>query len=278
MEKKYNTKRAIPIAANPNDPISLFKNFVEIVKILRTDCPWDRKQTNESIAPLLIEEAYETIDAIYEKNYEEFAAELGDLLLHIIMHCIMAEEKGIFDLKTVIEKISTKMINRHPHVFGEVNVNNEEEVLQNWELIKKNEIKNSKHKNSILDGVPKNLPALLRAERIQHKVSRVGFDWNDKNDVWNKVDEELQELKTEITKGDNERVREELGDFIFSIVNAARHEGLVAEESLHLTNNKFIKRFQFIEQRANELGKDLNHMSLEEMDKIWEEAKKMHII
>jgi len=274
MKNKENTKRAVPIADNPNDPISLFKNFVEIVKILRTDCPWDRKQTNESIAPLLIEEAYETIDAIYEKNNEEFEKELGDLLLHIVMHCIMAEEKGIFDLKTVIEKISTKMINRHPHVFGEVNVNNEEEVLQNWEIIKKNEIKESNYKNSILDGVPKNLPALLRAERIQHKVSRVGFDWNEKNDIWNKVDEELQELKTEITKGDKERAREELGDFIFSIVNAARHEGLVAEESLHLTNNKFIKRFQFIEQRANQLGKDLNHMSLEEMDKIWEEAKK----
>ncbi len=262
----------VPQAANPDDLLSQFDNFVEIVKILRKECPWDRKQTNQSIAPLLIEEAYETIDAIYENDYQELSKELGDLLLHIVMHSVIAEELGDFNLIEVIDKISKKMIHRHPHVFGDVKVEDENEILQNWEMLKKTE-DGASNQRSTLAGVPKNLPALLRAERIQHKVSKVGFDWDDKNDVWNKVEEELKELKIELCSGDKEKARQELGDFIFAIVNAARHEGIVAEEALHLTNKKFTKRFQYIEMKAKEMNQELNNMTLAEMDAIWDEAK-----
>ncbi len=264
----------IPKPSEPDNYLSQFENFVNIVKILRKECPWDRAQTNESIANLLIEEAYEAIDSIYEKDDAEFSKELGDILLHIVMHSVMAEERGGFNLLNVIEKISKKMINRHPHVFSNVKVQNTEEVLRNWEQLKKKENSDNTPR-STLAGVPKSLPALLRAERIQHKVSKVGFDWSDKNDVWNKVEEELQEFRRELANENKENARQELGDFIFAIVNAARHEGLVAEEALHLTNSKFTSRFQFIEKRALELGRDLNDMSLEEMDEIWDESKKI---
>lgn len=261
-----------PKPKNPNNPISQFEAFVELVQILRNECPWDRKQTNESIAPLLIEETYETIDAIHTKDDAEFSKELGDLLLHIVMHAIMAQERNAFDLALVIDKISKKMIYRHPHIFGDISVSNVNEVLENWEKLKKTE--NSKEiKRSTLEGVPNSLPSLLRAERIQHKVSKVGFDWKDKNDVWNKVEEELKELKYELTNNNKEKARQELGDFIFAIVNAARHEGIVAEEALYLTNNKFINRFKYIESKAEEMGKELDQMTLEEMDKLWDEAK-----
>jgi XTP/dITP diphosphohydrolase len=265
----------IPVAEKPESAVSQFENFVEIVKILRRECPWDKKQTNESIAPLMIEETYEAIDAIYQKNDFEFSKELGDLLLHIVMHAVMAEERGAFNLTDVVRKISEKMIHRHPHVFGDVSVSGETEVLQNWEALKLQENTNSNAPKSTLDGVPNSLPALLRAERIQYKVSRVGFDWTDKNDVWNKIYEELNEFRQELTSGDKEKARQELGDFIFAIVNAARHEGIVAEEALHLTNNKFKNRFEYIEKKAREMGKSLNDMTLAEMDIIWDEAKKV---
>lgn len=265
----------IPIPADPESAVSQFENFVEIVKILRKECPWDRKQTNESIAPLMIEEVYEAIDAIYDKDDEEFSKELGDLLLHIVMHAVMAEERSAFNLTDVIKRISEKMIHRHPHVFGDASVSNDIEVLQNWEALKLQEKSKSDAPKSILEGVPNSLPALLRAERIQYKVSRVGFDWTDKNDVWNKIYEELDEFRQELTSGDKEKARQELGDFIFAIVNAARHEGIVAEEALHLTNNKFKARFEFIEKRSRQLGKSLNDMTLEEMDSIWDEAKSL---
>ncbi|MBX3044146.1 MAG: nucleoside triphosphate pyrophosphohydrolase [Candidatus Kapabacteria bacterium] len=263
----------VPEPENPDSAVSQFENFVEIVKILRRECPWDRKQTNESIAPLMIEEVYEAIDAIYKRDDAEFSKELGDLLLHIVMHAVMAEERGGFSLTDVVRKISEKMIHRHPHVFSNTEVKDEHEVLQNWEALKLKEHKDSEKPKSTLDGVPNCLPALLRAERIQYKVSRVGFDWTDKNDVWNKIYEEFDEFRRELTSGNKENARKELGDFIFAIVNAARHEGIVAEEALHLTNNKFKSRFQFIEKRALELGRNLNDMTLEEMDAIWDEAK-----
>lgn len=263
----------VPKPENPDSAISQFDNFVEIVRILRKECPWDRKQTNESIAPLMIEEVYEAIDAIYSRDDKEFSKELGDLLLHIVMHSVMAEERGAFNLTDVVRKISEKMIHRHPHVFGDTYVKDEHEVLQNWEALKKKENKNEDKNHSTLQGVPNSLPALLRAERIQYKVSRVGFDWTDKNDVWNKIYEELNEFRNELTSENKEKARQELGDFIFAIVNAARHEGIVAEEALHLTNNKFKARFQFIEKRAAELGRELTTMTLEEMDAIWDEAK-----
>ena len=268
-----NNIRQAPVAENPESAVSQFENFIEIVKILRLECPWDRKQTNESIAPLMIEETYEAIDAIYAKDDKEFSKELGDLLLHIVMHAVMAEERGAFSLTDVVKRITEKMIHRHPHVFGDTSVRDEHEVLQNWEALKLQEHSQNEKPKSTLDGVPNSLPALLRAERIQYKVSRVGFDWTDKNDVWNKIYEELDEFRAELTSGDKEKARQELGDFIFAIVNAARHEGIVAEEALHLTNNKFKSRFQFIEKRALEMGKNLNDMTLEEMDAIWDEAK-----
>ncbi|MDX9790922.1 MAG: nucleoside triphosphate pyrophosphohydrolase [Candidatus Kapaibacterium sp.] len=265
-------KISVPIPKNPDSAVSLFENFVKIVQILREECPWDRKQTNESIAPLMIEETYEAIDAIYARDDYEFSKELGDLLLHIVMHAIMAEQRGAFNLNDVISRISDKMIHRHPHVFGDGDAKDEHAVLRNWESLKMKE-KSRSADSSILDGVPNCLPALLRAERIQYKVSRIGFDWSDKDDVWNKIFEELNEFRHELSSGNKEKARQELGDFIFAIVNAARHEGIVAEEALHLTNNKFKKRFQFIEKIARESGLNLNEMSLEDMDKLWEESK-----
>ncbi|HRP02126.1 MAG TPA: nucleoside triphosphate pyrophosphohydrolase [Candidatus Kapabacteria bacterium] len=275
-----NSKIEIPMPKYPDNYLSQFENFVDIVKILRKECPWDRKQTNETIANLLVEETYEAIDAIYSKKDKEFAKELGDILLHIVMHSIIAEERGGFSLLDVIREISTKMINRHPHVFNSITVKDETEVMQNWEQIKLKEKENEGKdisSRSTLSGVPRSLPALLRAERIQHKVSRVGFDWDNKDDVWQKIEEELQEFRAELSNNDKEKARQELGDFIFAIVNAARHEGLVAEESLHLTNNKFSLRFQFIEQKSLEAGKKLNDMTLSEMDALWEKSKEIFI-
>ncbi len=264
-------KIIIPIADNPEDICSQFKTLIEIIRILRRECPWDKKQTNESIAHLLIEETYEMIDAIHKKNDEEFSKELGDILLHIIMHCIMAEERDSFNLMDVVKKIQNKLINRHPHVFGNIEVSGEEEVMQNWEALKSRENNGS----SLLDGVPNNLPSLLRAERIQHKASRVGFDWQEKNDVWEKVFEEIQELREEIINNKKQNINEEIGDLLFSIVNAARFENIVAEEALQLTNDKFTRRFKFIEKKAIEKGKKLKELTLEEMDSIWNEAKQL---
>jgi XTP/dITP diphosphohydrolase len=260
----------IPIAADSNDLRELFQSFNDLVWILRKECPWDREQTNESIAQLTIEEAYEAVDAIYKKDDDDFAGELGDLLLHIVMHSVIAEQRGAFDMKEVIRKIHSKMVRRHPHVFGETEVNNQFEVLENWEMIKKQE-KNGE--GTTLDGVPPTLPALLRAERIQHKASRVGFDWDKKEDMWEKVEEEFTELKEEIKAGNHARIKEEFGDFLFSLVNAARYEDIVPEEALQLTNMKFTNRFGYIEEKAKELGKSLKEMTLAEMDVFWEEAK-----
>lgn len=203
---------------------------------------------------------------------DEFSKELGDLLLHIVLHSIIAEQRGAFSLVDVVKRISAKMIHRHPHVFGDLNVDGVDQVMQNWETLKLQESENGEPK-SVLDGVPKNLPALLRAERIQHKASRVGFDWDNPDDVWNKVFEEIAEFRSELTNGDKDNANKEFGDLLFALVNAARFEGIVAEEALHLTNNKFTNRFNFIEKSAKDRGRDLKSMSLEEMDKIWDDAK-----
>lgn len=263
-----NRKIQIPKAKNPDSITDQFEAFVEVVKILRRECPWDSKQTNESIAHLLIEECYETIDAIEKKDDEEFSRELGDLLLHVVMHAIMAEQRNAFNLVDVMKRIQEKLVNRHPHVFGDITVSGEDEVMNNWEAIKMKE-----GQKSILQGVPNALPALLRAERIQHKASRVGFDWKNKDNVWEKVYEELEELKVEIKAGNKNNTTTEFGDFLFSIVNAARFEDVVPEEALQRTNNKFTKRFQYIERKVQEAGKSLNDMTLKEMDAIWDEAK-----
>ena len=209
-------------------------------------------------------------DVKIDKNDDdEFSKELGDVLLHVLLHSVIAEQRGAFNIIDVINKIHKKMVHRHPHVFGDTKINSEDDVVKNWELLKKSE-----GKKSALEGVPKGLPALLKAERIQHKAAKVGFDWDDKNLVWDKVFEEVDELKETINKGDKVRMTEEFGDVLFSLVNAARHEQIVAEEALHFTNNKFIKRFQYIEKKAAEINLSLDDLSLSEMDKLWDEAKK----
>jgi MazG family protein len=266
MTKK--TVTVIPKAKNPDDVLSNFDAFIELIKILRKECPWDRKQTNKSIAPLTIEEAYEVNEALYNDDYDELSKELGDILLHVVMHAVIAEETDKFNLTDVIQRIHSKLVYRHPHVFGDDKVKDDEDVLQNWEKLKMKE-----GKKSVLEGVPSALPALLRAERMQHKASRIGFDWDDKSEVWNKVYEELDELKAEMTAGNKEKAKEEFGDFLFALVNAARHEDIVAEEALQITNKKFKDRFQYIEHAAKERGLALTEMTLEEMDAIWDEAK-----
>jgi XTP/dITP diphosphohydrolase len=260
-------------APQPKDPKSLadqFLNFVEIVKILRRECPWDRRQTNESISQLLIEETYEAIEAIGKQDDDEFAKELGDILLHIVMHSVIAEERNSFNMLTVLEKIQKKLVHRHPHVFSDVEIDGEKDVMRNWE-----NLKIAEGQTSILQGVPKILPALMRAQRIQFKASKVGFDWDNKQGVWDKIEEELQEFRHEIESNNYQKASEELGDILFAIVNAARFEDVVAEEALQKTNDKFTRRFQYIEQKAKEQGRNLSDMTLGEMDAYWDEAKKL---
>lgn len=240
-----------------------------MVWILREQCPWDIKQTHESISHLLIEEAYETLEAIASGKDDELSKELGDLLLHVVMHGVIAEQRGAFALIDVIHREFDKLVNRHPHVFGDEVAEDETTVLHNWERLKLKE-----GRESVLDGVPKSLPAALRAQRVQEKAANVGFDWHDKRDVWAKVDEELDELKVEIKNGNVGGTRREFGDVLFALVNAARHEGVIAEDALHNTVNTFMHRFQYIEKRVAEEKRELTSMSLEEMDEHWEEAKR----
>ena len=259
----------VPKPTDPNDTLSQLDAFIRLVRILREQCPWDMKQTHESISHLLIEEAYETLEAIEAKDDAEFSKELGDLLLHVVMHGVMAEQRGAFSLRDVVQKEFDKLVNRHPHIFEDEIAEDETKVLQNWERLKMKE-----GRSSVLDGVPKALPAALRAQRVQEKAANVGFDWHDKRDVWAKVDEELMELRDEISRQDDEGTKREFGDVLFALVNAARHEGLIAEDALHGTVNTFMRRFQFIEQRALEAGRDLRDMDLDEMDEYWNEAKR----
>ncbi|MCL2039622.1 MAG: nucleoside triphosphate pyrophosphohydrolase [Bacteroidetes bacterium] len=259
----------IPTPTDKKNPASQFEAYIKIVKLLREHCPWDKEQTHKSISHLLLEEAYETYDAIQNNNFKNMYEELGDLLLHIVMHAIIAEEENNFSLVDIISNSAEKMVTRHPHIFAEIEVSNTNDVLQNWEKIKMKE-----GKKSVLDGVPNVLPALLKAERIQQKAAKVGFDWNNKEDMWSKVLEEVEELKSAIISKNVENIEEEFGDVIFSLVNAARFSNIVPENALQKTNKKFINRFTHIEKRANELGKELTNMSLEEMDELWNEAKK----
>jgi XTP/dITP diphosphohydrolase len=263
------SKTPVPTVANPADLSAQFIAFNELVRILRDECPWDRKQTHESISHLLIEEAYETADAIAKKIDDELSKELGDLLLHVVMHSRIAEQRGAFSIRDVIEKVFNRLVHRHPHVFGDTTVADENEVLQNWEALKMKE-----GRKSVLEGVPAFLPALLRAQRTQEKAANVGFDWDKKEDVWAKVEEELEELKAELTAGNREKAADEFGDVLFSLVNAARFESIVAEEALQATTKKFISRFQFIEKQAEILNVHLADMTLVEMDALWNEAKK----
>ncbi len=245
-------------------------DFIAIVRQLRRDCPWDREQTHESISHLLIEECFETVEAIDNGDSDELKKELGDLFLHVVFNAVIAEQNGTFTLSDVLDAETEKLVRRHPHVFGDTAVSGTEEVLRNWEQIKMTEGK----RTSVLDGVPSQLPSLLRAYRIQEKAAGVGFDFASPKDAWKKVDEELSELRaTETSDEPDDRSEEELGDLLFAIVNYARLRGWNPENALRHTNQKFTRRFTHVESRATETERRLSDMSLEEMDAFWDEAK-----
>jgi len=254
-----------------NKSLASFANLLNIMDELREKCPWDKKQTIESIRNLSIEEVYELADAIIENDSEEIKKELGDILLHIVFYAKIASESNLFAIHNVIDSLCEKLIYRHPHVFGDEHLENQEQVKERWEQLKQKE---KGRKKGVLSGVPKSLPALVKANRIQSKVKAVGFDWDQKEQVWDKVQEELSEFKDEIISGESqERMEEEFGDFMFSIINAARLYGIDPETALEKTNKKFTRRFNYLEEKTLNQGKDLTEMSLEEMDVYWDEAK-----
>ncbi len=248
--------------------LKAFDRLLTIMDELRAQCPWDKKQTMQTLRHLTIEETYELGDAILENDLDEVKKELGDVLLHIVFYTKIGSETDTFDMADVCNEICEKLINRHPHIYGDVEVDDEEDVKRNWENIKLKE-----GKNSVLEGVPKGLPALVKANRIQDKVAGVGFDWEKPAQVWEKVQEELEEFQQEVKAKDNERMEAEFGDVIFSMVNYARFLNINPENALERTNKKFIKRFQYLESKAKELSKPLAEMTLAEMDVFWEEAK-----
>ena len=246
-----------------------FERLVEIMNELREKCPWDKKQTIETLRTMTIEETYELADAITNKNWSDIKEELGDILLHIIFYARIATEQNRFTLNDVIETICNKLIIRHPHIYGEVKVNDEEDVKRNWEKIKLSE-----GKKSVLDGVPVSLPAVVKATRIQEKAKQVGFEWSNKKDVWLKVEEEMKELQAEISLNNKNQAEEEFGDLLFSLINYARFLNIDAENALEKTNKKFIHRFKRMESIAKDANKNLHDMKLEEMDAIWNIVKK----
>jgi XTP/dITP diphosphohydrolase len=248
--------------------LKAFERLLIIMDELREQCPWDKKQTIETLRHLTIEEVYELGDAILDNDLDEVKKELGDVLLHIIFYAKIGSETNHFDIADVCNSISDKLVSRHPHIYGDVVVKDEEEVKRNWEQLKLKE-----GKTSVLEGVPKSLPAMVKANRIQDKVSGVGFDWEHPEQVFEKVEEELAELKVEIAKGDQDAIENEFGDVLFSMINYARFLNVSPENALERTNKKFIKRFQYLEAKAKDLNKSLKDMTLSEMDVFWEEAK-----
>lgn len=253
--------------------LQAFDRLLTIMDELRAQCPWDKKQTMESLRHLTIEETYELGDAILENDLAEVKGELGDLLLHIVFYAKIGSETNDFDIADVANQICEKLINRHPHIYSDVTVENEEEVKQNWEKLKLKE-----GKTSVLQGVPASLPALVKANRIQDKVAGVGFDWERPEQVFEKVQEELGELQEEVKAGNQHQMEEEFGDVLFSIINYARFLNIDPENALERTNKKFIKRFQYLEQKAKQQGKALQDMTLDEMDVYWNEAKNIKTI
>jgi XTP/dITP diphosphohydrolase len=267
----------LPLVFPPErmEKLMAFDRLLTIMDELREQCPWDKKQTMDTLRHLTIEETYELSDAILEKNLPEVKKELGDLMLHMVFYARIASETGDFDVADVLHGICDKLINRHPHIYGDVKVENEEQVKQNWEQIKLKE-----GNKSVLGGVPQSLPALVKAMRIQEKARGVGFDWEEKSQVWGKVEEEMQEFKELFNAEtdeviDAEKAEAEFGDLLFSLVNYARFIHLNPETALERTNKKFIKRFQYLEQKAGEANKNLKDMTLAEMDVFWEEAKRI---
>jgi XTP/dITP diphosphohydrolase len=251
--------------------LSEFKRLLEIIDELRLKCPWDMKQTYESLRKLTIEETYELADAIFSGSDEGIKNELGDLMLHLVFYAKIGSEKGSFNMSDVLEGINNKLIYRHPHVFGDVTVSGASQVEENWEQLK---IKENNGYKPVLSGVPSSLPAIVKANRIQEKVRGVGFDWEKREQIWDKVMEEIKELKEEVNNLDNEAIESELGDVLFSIINASRLYGIDPEAALEKTNRKFIKRFNYLEKETLIKGRSLHDMSLNEMNIIWEQAKK----
>lgn len=248
-----------------------FKRLLDIMDELRAKCPWDKKQTNESLRKLTIEETYELADAVFSGSDDGIRNELGDLMLHIVFYSKLGAEKGAFTIADVLEGINTKLVYRHPHVFGDVKVTGASQVEENWEQLK---IREDNDYKPVLSGVPSSLPAIIKANRIQEKVRGVGFDWENREQIWDKVQEELSELKEEIANRDTKAIESELGDVLFSIINASRLYGIDPEAALEKTNRKFIKRFNFLEKETLTKGISLHDMTLDEMNVIWEEAKK----
>jgi XTP/dITP diphosphohydrolase len=261
---------------NPEStPAQAFDRLLNIMNDLRLQCPWDKKQTMETLRHLTIEETYELSDAILEGNMQEIRKELGDLMLHLVFYAKIGSETNDFTIVDVLNGICEKLINRHPHIYGDVIAETEEQVKQNWEQIKLKE-----GNKSVLSGVPSSLPALIKASRIQEKARGVGFDWEEKQQVWEKVEEEMQEFKDEFNVDndqeiDREKAEGEFGDLLFSLINYARFININPEDALEKTNKKFIKRFQYLESKATELNKSLSDMTLAEMDIFWNEAKKL---
>ena len=250
------------------EKLAAFGRLLDIMDELREKCPWDKKQTFESLRQLTIEETYELGDAILEGNLLEIKKELGDLLLHIVFYSKLGSEEEAFDIADVAHNISEKLIYRHPHVYGNIKVKNEEDVKKNWEALKLKE-----GNNSVLEGVPKGQPSLVKAQRIQEKAAGVGFEWESKEQVWSKFKEEITEFKVEVSKGNIKRSEEELGDIFFSLINYARFLKIDSDTALERANKKFIKRFNFIEAKAKKMDKSLYKMSLKEMENLWKEAK-----
>lgn len=252
-----------------DEKLKAFERLLDVMDELREKCPWDREQSLESLRNLTIEETYELADAIIEQDLDEIKEELGDLMLHIVFYSKIGSEKGAFDVADVLHGICDKLVFRHPHVFGDRKVSGAGEVLENWE-----ELKMKEGNRSVLSGVPVSLPAMIKAHRIQDKVRAVGFDWDRREQVWDKVSEEIQEVKHELKNGqEQEKMEEEIGDLLFSVINAARLYNVEPETALERTNRKFIHRFKYLESKAKEMNRSLKDMSLEEMEAIWQEAK-----
>lgn len=254
------------------EQLKAFNELLDVLETLRKKCPWDAKQTNESLRPNSIEEVYELADALINDDVPNIRKELGDVLLHVAFYALIASEEGRFDIGDVMISLSDKLKFRHPHIYGDVKADSAEEVLRNWEQIK---LKEKGGNKTVLAGVPSALPALIKANRIQEKARNVGFDWEEPRQVWEKVREEMNEVEAEIEKGDSARTEEEFGDLLFSVINAARLYGVDPENALEKTNRKFITRFNHLERRAAEKGRSLKDMTLAEMDEIWEEAKSL---
>ena len=251
--------------------LKAFERLLQIMDDLRTGCPWDKEQTLESLRYLTIEEVYELSDAILDKNMEEIKKELGDLMLHLVFYSKIGSETNDFDIADVLDSISEKLVFRHPHIYGDVEANDSETVKQNWEKLKLQE-----GRESVLDGVPLSLPAMVKAYRIQEKVQGVGFDWEKPEQVWEKVEEELQEFHEEAEKPNNhEKMEGEFGDLLFSLINYSRFININPEDALERTNKKFIKRFKYLEAESKKIGKSLDEMTLAEMDVYWNQAKKL---